>query len=119
MNRLLNRRTLLRGAGVTLALPWLESLAPKAARAQAVVRPNPFRPISFPTGAAGRFRPAAAGAGAAWSLSPILEPFAALKSKMTVLTGMENWSAFNDLNATPLPPYKVEPSHGRQPEAFL
>ncbi len=119
MNRLLNRRTMLRGAGVALALPWLESLAPKAARAQAAVRPKRFIPIFFPNGAAERFRPAGVGSGAAWSLSPILEPFAALKTKMTVLTGMENWSAFNDLNAAPNPPYKVEPSHGRQPQAFL
>ncbi|HVJ21763.1 MAG TPA: DUF1552 domain-containing protein [Polyangiaceae bacterium] len=117
MKRLLNRRTLLRGAGITLALPWMESLAPKAARAQAAVRPKRFIPIFFPNGAAERFRPATAGAGAAWSLSPILEPFAALKSKMVVLTGMENYSAFNDLSMTDA--FKVEPSHGRQPQAFL
>src|SRR5688572_5693869 len=117
MNRLLNRRTLLRGAGVALALPWLESLAPKAARAQAALRPKRFVPIFFPNGAAERFRPAAAGSGAAWALSPILQPFEALKAKMTVLTGMENWSAFNPLTANPV--FKVEPSHGRQPQSFL
>jgi hypothetical protein len=113
MNRLLNRRTILRGAGVALALPWLESLAPKAARAQAALRPKRFIPIYFPNGSAERFRPTGVGTGANWSLSPILEPFAELKSKMTVLTGMENWSAFNADSPS------VEPSHGRQPGAYL
>jgi hypothetical protein len=113
MNRLLNRRTLLRGAGVALALPWLESLAPRAARAQAAIRPKRFIPIFFPNGAAERFRPAAVGEGAAWTLSPILQPFETLKSKVTVITGLENWSAFKagDLD--------IEPSHGRMPQAFL
>jgi hypothetical protein len=113
MNRFLSRRTLLRGAGVALALPWMESLAPRAARAQATAFPKRFLPIFFPNGSAEWFRPAAAGSGDAWQLSPILQPFEALKSKMTVLTGMENYSAFVANSPS------VEPSHGRQPGAFL
>jgi hypothetical protein len=112
MNRVFSRRNMLRGAGVALALPWLESLAPKAARAQTAY-PKRFIPIFFPNGSAEWWRPAAAGEGAAWQLSPILQPFEALKSKMVVLTGMQNWSAFNANSAS------VEPSHGRQPGAFL
>ena len=52
MNRLINRRTVLRGAGVALTLPWLASLAPRAASAQAVSYPKRFLPIFFPNGAA-------------------------------------------------------------------
>ena len=37
MNRSVSRRAILRGAGVALTLPWLESLAPKEALAQEVV----------------------------------------------------------------------------------
>src|SRR5688572_7713544 len=95
MNRVFSRRNVLRGAGVALALPWMESLVPKAARAQATAYPKRFIPIFFPNGSAEYWRPAAAGEGAAWSLSPILQPFEALKSKMIVMTGMQNWSAFN------------------------
>ncbi len=53
--------------------------------------------------------------GAAWALSPILDVFGpALKAKMNVLSKFENGSAFNP-DGSP----HVEPSHGRQPGAFL
>jgi len=113
MNRVFSRRTILRGAGVALALPWMESLVPKAARAQATAYPKRFIPIFFPNGSAEWWRPATAGEGAAWQLSPILQPFEPFKSKMIVMTGMQNWSAFNAQDPN------VEPSHGRQPGAFL
>ncbi len=112
MNRHFNRRTLLRGAGVALALPWLESLAPKVARAQSAAAKR-FLPIFSRTAAPSTLRPASAGAGSAWQLSPILEPFKDLKRKVTVLTGMENYSCFQADSQS------VEPSHGRQPGAFL
>ncbi len=113
MKRLLTRRALLRGAGVALALPWLDSLAPQVARAQATVYPRRFLPIYFPNGTANYWRPDGTGQGAAWRLSPILQPFQNLKSKLTVLTNMENYSAFRPDSPS------VEPSHGRQPGAFL
>ena len=109
MNRLMNRRTLLRGAGVAIALPWMESLAPKVARGQTVAYPKRFIPIFFPNGTATFWRPANPGVGDAWKLSPILEPFTALKSKVTVLTNMENYTPAQADNPD------VEPSHGRQP----
>jgi len=113
MNRLLNRRTWLRGAGVALALPWLESLAPKLARGQAAAYPKRFLPIFFPNGSANFWRPATPGVGAAWTLSPILQPFEALKSKMLVLTNVENYTPADPSNAT------LNPSHGRDPGVFL
>jgi hypothetical protein len=80
----------LRGAGVALALPWLESLAPRRARGQTAARPLRFVPIYFPLGVdypAGPdyWNPATPGAGDAWKLSPILEPFAPVKSQVSVL----------------------------------
>ena len=113
MNRLLNRRTLLRGAGVTLALPWMESLAPKVARGQAMSFPKRFIPIFFPNGTATFWRPATPGVGDGWKLSPILDPFAALKKKVTVLTNVENYSPAQADNPD------IEPSHGRDPGVFL
>src|SRR6266478_1224916 len=113
MNRFVSRRTILRGAGVGLALPWLESLAPKLAMAQDVVRRR-YMPIYLPNGAAELWKPTNAGMGAAWQLSSVLDPLSALKAKMIVITGLENGSSFNADGSS-----GVEPSHGRQPGAWL
>ena len=88
-----SRRTMLRGAGVALALPWMESLLPRQAGAQAAVAPLRYIPIFLPNGAAEVWAPT--GAGAAWQLSSILSPFAELKAKMIVLSNLENGSSFN------------------------
>lgn len=113
MNRLFSRRTILRGAGVALALPWMESLAPKTARAADTIRKR-YLPIYLPNGSAEFWKPAGPGVAEGWKLSSILEPLQALKAKVTVLTNMENGTSFNaDSSAS------VEPSHGRQPGAWL
>jgi len=114
MKRPLSRRTFLRGAGVALALPWMESLLPRAARAQATTLPRRFMPIFLPNGAAELWRPLSAGTGTAWNLSSVLEPLTMLKAKTTVLTNVENGSAFNTSGGS-----SVEPSHGRQPGSWL
>ena len=113
MNRIFSRRTILRGAGVALTLPWLESLAPKAARAADTVRKR-YMPIFLPNGAAELWKPSGMGGAAAWKLSGVLEPLTALKGKVSVLTNMENGSSFNADSGS-----SVEPSHGRQPGAWL
>ncbi|HEX3854148.1 MAG TPA: DUF1552 domain-containing protein [Polyangiaceae bacterium] len=115
MNNLINRRTVLRGAGVALTLPWLASLAPRAARAAGTTSPKRFLPIFFPNGSADYWEPATTGQGAAWSLSPILQPFQALKSKMVVITNMENYTPFKVLAGVAT----LNPSHGQCPGAFL
>ncbi len=114
MNHPISRRTVLRGAGICLTLPWLESLTPKAARAQAPATIRRYVAIYLPNGAPEIWRPALSGAGAAWSLSSVLEPLSALKSKMSLLTNLENGSVFNADGSS-----SVEPSHGRQPGAWL
>ncbi|HVY30150.1 MAG TPA: DUF1552 domain-containing protein [Polyangiaceae bacterium] len=107
-----SRRTLLRGAGVALALPWMESLLPRSAGAQAASAPLRYIPIFLPNGAAEVWTPQGAGAG--WMLSSILAPFAELKAKMIALSNLENGSSFNPGGGA-----SVEPSHGRQPGAWL
>lgn len=103
----------MRGAGVALALPFLESLAPRAAVAQAMVRKR-YMPIYIPNGTADFWTPQGIGQGAAWNLSGILEPLKDLKTKLTVLTNLENGTSFNADRSK-----SVEPSHGRQPSAWL
>jgi Protein of unknown function (DUF1552) len=109
-----SRRAVLRGLGVALTLPFLESLAPRASRAQSAELPRRFLPIFLPNGAPELWRPLAEGRGDAWRLSSLLEPFAGLKSKLQIITNLENGSVFN-ADASP----SVEPSHGRLPGAWL
>jgi Protein of unknown function (DUF1552) len=112
--RWLSRRAVLRGAGVALALPWLESLLPRAAQAQASRPPARFLPIYLPNGAPDIWKPQTTGVGAAWTLSSMLEQLTPLKSQVTVLSGLENGSVFN-ADGSPF----VEPAHGTQPGAWL
>ena len=116
MKNSFSRRTILRGAGVALALPWLESLMPRSATAAPAAARVRYMPIFLPNGAIhdsmDLWTPSSTAAD--WKLSPILEPFGALKAKMNVLTNMENGSAFNKDGSS-----SVEPSHGRQPGAWL
>ena len=89
-----SRRTVLRGAGVALALPWLESLAPRPARGAVTLPPRSFIAMSFPCGVAGFWKPAATGTGDAWALSPILAPLAPVKPYVNVLANVGNYSPF-------------------------
>lgn len=104
----------LRGAGVALTLPWLEALLPTKAAYAAGTAPKRYMPIFLPNGASENWKPTQVGVANAWALSPVLDPFAALKAKMNVLSNFENGSAFNADGSS-----SVEPSHGRQPGAFL
>jgi hypothetical protein len=114
MNRFVSsRRSFLRGAGVAITLPWLESLGPRAAFAQTAVKRR-YLPIFLPNGAAEAWKPPTAGQGNAWQLSGVLQPLEAFKAKMTVISGLENGTAFNENRSS-----SVEPSHGRQPGAWL
>jgi len=123
MNRF-PRRLVLTGAGVALALPWLEYTLPKKAQAAAGTNPKRYMPIFLPNGASENWKPSSVGVAAAWTMSPVFDTVkeasdigafsAALKAKINVLSGFENGSAFNADGSS-----SVEPSHGRQPGAFL
>lgn len=87
-----NRRTLLRGVGVAMAIPWLESLpgwGDDRVTNAAVTFPKRFAVLFMGNGV----NPNhwwAKGSGADMELSKSLEPMAPLKSKMNVITGLFN-----------------------------
>jgi Protein of unknown function (DUF1552) len=110
---LVSRRAVLRGAGVALALPWLESLV-RPANAQVPASAKRLVAIFLPNGAPELWKPPAVGVGSGWQLSSVLEPLSALKPKLTVISGLENGSAFNpDGNSS------VEPSDSRLSGGWL
>lgn len=114
MNRLISRRLVLHGAGIALTLPFLESLVPSHARAQEADAIKRYMAIFLPNGAPENWWPTSAGMGDAWQLSPVLEPLTSLKAKTNIISSLENGSAFNESGSS-----SVEPSHGRQPGAWL
>lgn len=90
MKRPLTRRSLLRGAGVALGLPWLE--------ASSWAAPRTSVPESGPVRMAAMFMPNGVhpdlwtpeGVGRDFKLSPTLEPLAAYKDNLLVLTNLWN-----------------------------
>src|SRR6476660_6932718 len=83
----LSRRTFLLGAGVTMCLPWLESLS-----AATSGQPQRFAVLFMGTGISpGRWW--AKGAGAGMELSESLAPLEPLKAKINVIDGLFNKAA--------------------------
>jgi hypothetical protein len=94
--RELSRRTLLKGVGVTIALPWLESLpvwgAEPASPAVASRPPRRFAALFMGNG----ISPPnwwAKGAGADMQVSKSLEPLTALRPRLNVISGLFNKAA--------------------------
>ena len=88
----ISRRAVLRGAGVIMALPWLESLMPSAAIHAAEVFPKRFA-VLFMGNGINENHWSAEGAGAGMKLGKtlsVLEPF---KPKITVIDGLFNKAA--------------------------
>ena len=88
-NSSLNRRQLLRGFGTVLALPWLESLAPRAVRAAAAKAATPMRAawLYVPNGVnVQEWMPT--GEGRDYQLSPALSELSKIKDEFTVLSGL-------------------------------
>lgn len=89
-----SRRAFLTGAGATLTLPWLESVAPRAALAQ----PSAPRRLLFyyiPNGIhMASWTPREEGA--AYTLTPILRPLEPVRDKVLVLSGLQNLPARPD-----------------------
>src|SRR5260370_33950700 len=85
------RRTVLRGLGTTMALPFLDAMFPPFLRAAA--KPvHRFQAFYVPNGMAMEYW-VPKGEGSAFELSPILEPLAAFKNQMLVLSGIKaNWN---------------------------
>ena len=86
-NSKLSRRTVLRGLGVSLALPWLEATSTIAKAA--VVAPSPTRMafIFVPNGVVmNNWVPKTEGYG--FELSPTLQPLAPVQDDLMVITGL-------------------------------
>lgn len=92
----LSRRTLLRGSGVALALPFFDQMVPPKANAQALV-PLRFGALFVPNGMyLPSFFPSAEGA--AYALSPTLMPIAPVRNDILVVSGLNNTVASPDGN---------------------
>ncbi|HVZ74022.1 MAG TPA: DUF1552 domain-containing protein [Polyangia bacterium] len=94
------RRQVLKGAGVALSVPWLETFAAKKADAATSIRR--YMALYFPNGTASAFW-SPSGSGTSMTLSPILSPLQPNISKALVLGNVSNYLPWNG---------HIEPSHG-------
>ncbi len=86
-NSKISRRTVLRGLGVSLALPWLEVTASIAKASTVAAGPNRMAFIFVPNGVAlDQWTPATEGYG--FKLPYILEPLAPVHDDLLVLSGL-------------------------------
>jgi hypothetical protein len=90
----LSRRTVLRGLGASLALPFLEAMVPSTKAATGPARR--FMTFYTPNGMAMEYW-TPKGDGASFELSPILEPLAPFRNQMLVLSGLH--SSWNYIHA--------------------
>ena len=89
LNKTLPRRTFLRGAGAALALPFLDAMVPVfGANAPDITeRPTRLSFIEVPNGIImDQFTPTTEGSD--FELTPVLEPLAAFKDRMLVISGL-------------------------------
>src|SRR5438876_11736600 len=94
LTKSLPRRTVLRGLGTTVALPFLEAMVPAfSVRGSAAAKPvHRFQTFYVPNGMAMEYW-VPKGEGTAFELSPILEPLAPYRDQMLVLSGLKaNWN---------------------------
>jgi len=95
----LPRRTILRGLGASLALPFLDAMVPAGTLlAQTPARPTPrLGFVYMPNGVARNFTGinywTPAGEGTAFELSPILAPLAPFRDRTVVVSGLAQHQA--------------------------
>jgi hypothetical protein len=112
----LSRRSFLRGLGVCVALPALESLLPKALAAQAAAQAAGSAPVrmafmEFANGALQQYWWPTGQPGRDFELNRTMRPLEAVKSKIQILGGLDH------RNATPGPDGAGD--HGRAGGTFL
>lgn len=101
MSNAVDRRSFLKGLGALVAMPAMESLLPASAAASAAAAGNAPVRMAFlfvPNGIdMANWTPKAAG-GAAFELSPLLEPLKAVQGQFSILTGLaqNNAAALGD-----------------------
>ena len=93
-NPVVSRRTMLRGLGVSMALPWMESLSVWGADAQAGGAEAPVRlAVLFAGNGFHSQEWWAEGAGTDMKLGKVLEPIAGFREKLLVVKGLYNEQA--------------------------
>jgi len=108
----LSRRTFLRGAGVTLALPFLESMVPAATpmRQTAASPKTRFGAIYVPHGVTlDKWTPAQEGVG--FEFTEILKPLEPFRDQINVISDLSHPQAYGSGGATA--------NHNRSAAAFL
>lgn len=91
----LDRRQVLRGAGAVVALPFLESIAPRRAYAQMGGPTKRFVAFYVPNGIHMRaWTPA--GRGTRWETTPILAPLEPFRDAINIVSGLRNEPAYPD-----------------------
>jgi hypothetical protein len=104
------RRTFLRGLSATVALPLLDAMVPAMAATPAAKSRYSF--LHVPHGASpGYWKPQ--GAGKSWELSRILQPVAAFKDRINVISGTDHRMA------TSLSPEESAGDHSRTAAVYL
>ena len=118
----LSRRTMLRGAGVAMALPFLDSMVPaQTPLGQTAAQPlSRFAGILLPHGSSGscpigieKHLHSPKIVGRNYDITPILSPMEAYKDYMTVLTGIDY------TNVMPWAPEESGADHARSASGFL
>ena len=108
----LSRRHMLRGSGVTMALPFLTAMVPAAtalAQTAAVGKPR-LAFVYFPHGAVWRlWQPK--GQGADFEMSTILKPLEKHRSRMAVISNLHNRAAESEaVHAITSGTWKIDPA---------
>lgn len=101
-----SRRTFLRAAGVSIGLPLLESLLPRAARAQPIPGTKRFVALFFPNGSTMRQDWQLTGSGTAYGLGT---------AHAALVPHRARFSIFKNLDG----PYSGSPDHARGTASFL
>src|SRR5216110_1787252 len=108
----LSRRTFLQGAGVTIALPFLESMVPAATPLQqtAAGAKTRFGAIYYPHGVTiDKWTPV--GDGTKFEFSEILEPFKPYRDRINIISDLSHPQAYGGGSATS--------NHTRSAAAYL
>src|SRR5687767_13513104 len=113
----LPRRTVLRGLGATLALPLLDAMFPASLYPRlAPARAHRFQAIYVPNGMAMEYwLPSVVGRD--FELTPVLEPMAAYREQMLVLSGIN--ASWNQIHAGATGSFLTGATHGGRNEVEL
>lgn len=90
MSQLLSRRTVLKGLGASLSLPWLEAMSPNAWGSDEQRHPTRMAMFYVPHGVLKRDWAISEVGRLPERLPPILEPLANLRSEFSVLSNLHN-----------------------------